>query len=178
MKDFSQFILNIITIFSFVFYGIGIYLYVTIPLGKWDNIAVDLAIQIVGPLLGVILVIICGAFILLLTYSIQKFKIVNVFLCWFWIFSLYQCAINTFLQISMKDLSINEPINQFFKNLFPDFWYPAKEMVFFLISLVLTYFWIKRITKADFKKLDILLIALASFILVGGTVISQLFLMS
>jgi hypothetical protein len=40
------------------------------------------------------------------------------------------------------------------------------------------YFWVKKITKADFKKLDILLIGLASFILVGGTVISQVILMS
>jgi len=164
MNDLKQFILNIVTIFSFILYGIGIYLYVTIPLGKWDNIAVDLAIQIIGPLLGVILIIVSGSLILLLTYYIQKLKIANVFLCWFWIFSLYQCAINTILQISTKNLSINEPINQFFKNLFPTFWYPAKEIVFLLISLVLTYFWIKRISKTDFKKLDILLIALASFI--------------
>lgn len=175
MKDFKQLILDIATIFSFVLYAIGIYLYVTIPLGNWDNVAVNLAIQILGPLLGTISIIAFGSLILLLTYFIQKFKITNVFLCWFWIFSLYQCAINTFLQINGLP---DEPINQFFKYFFPSFWYPAKEIIFLVISLLLTYVWVKKITQANFKRLDIFLIGLASFILVGGTIISQLFLMT
>jgi len=173
MKDLKQFILNIIAIFSFVLYGIGIYLHVAIFGEKWGNVAVDLAIQIVGPLLGVILIIIFGTFILLITYYIQQIKITNVFLCWFWILSLYQCAINSFLQFyGLPD----EPINQFFKYVVPSFWYPAKEICFLIITLLLTYVWVKKITKTDFKKLDLLLIGLASVILVGGTVISQLFL--
>ncbi|NVM54090.1 MAG: hypothetical protein HWN66_10355 [Candidatus Helarchaeota archaeon] len=175
MKDNKQFILNIIAVGSFILYGIGIYLYVTILNEDWGNIAIDFAIQLVGPLVGVILVIIIGSIILLLSYYIQKLKHTNVLLCWFWIFSLYQCTINTFLQVSGRP---DEPINQFFKAVFPSFWYPAKEIFFLAISLVLTYFWVKKISKEDFTKWDSLLIALASLILVGGTVISQIFLMN
>lgn len=175
MKDNKQFILNIITIGSFILYGIGIYLHVSILGREWDNIAVDLALQVLGPLIGVILVIIIGSIILLLTYFFQKLKRTNIFLCLFWIFSLYQCAINSFLQFySLPD----EPINQFFKIIFPNFWYPAKEIFFLIISLLLTYIWIKKISKENFTKSDIFLIALAAFILVGGTVISQLILMN
>lgn len=175
MKDLKQFILNIITIVSFVFYGIGIYLHVAILGEEWGNIAVDFAIQVVGPVAGVLLVMVFGALILLITFYLQKLRVTNVLLCWFWIFSLYQCAINSFLQFyGLPD----EPINQFFKLLLPTFWYPMKEIVFLISSLLLTYLWVKRITQVDFKRADIVLIALASFVLVGGTVISQLFLMA
>ncbi len=175
MKEIKQFILNLIAIFSFILYGIGIYLHVAILGVEWGNIAVDFAIQIVGPVAGVLLVVIFGSLILLFTYYIQKLRITNVLLCWFWILSLYQCAINSFLQFyGLPD----EPINQFFKFIFPTFWYPTKEIVFLAVSLLLTYLWVKKITIADFKKSDILLIALASFVLVGGTVISQLLLMT
>ena len=175
MKEIKQLILNLIAIFSFILYGIGIYLHVAILGVEWGNIAVDFAIQIVGPVAGVLFIVIFGSLILFFTYYIPKSRITNVFLCWFWILSLYQCAINSFLQFyGLPD----EPINQFFKFLFPSFWYPTKEIVFLIISLLLTYLWVKKITKTDFKKSDILLIALASFILVGGTVISQLLLMT
>ena len=175
MKNKTQLILNIFAAISFIFYGIGIYFYVTILGEEWGNVAVDLAIQIVGPLVGVLFVILIGAFILFLTLYLQKTRHTNVLLCWFWIFSLYQCAINTFLQIhGLPD----EPINQFFKNLIPQFWYPTKELVFLAVSLLLTYIWIKRITKERFTKLDLMFFALASFLLVGGTIISQLFLMN
>jgi len=144
MKDKTQVILNFFAAISFIFYGIGIYFYVTMLGEEWGNVAVDLAIQIVGPLVGVILVILIGAFILFLTLYIQKTRHTNVLLCWFWILSLYQCAINTFLQIQGLP---DEPINQFFKNLIPQFWYPTKELVFLLVSLLLTYVWIKKISK-------------------------------
>jgi len=175
MKEIKQLILNLLAIFSFILYGIGIYLHVAILGVEWGNIAVDFAIQIVGPVPGVLLVVVFGSLILLFTYYLQKLRISNILLCWFWILSLYQCAINSFLQFyGLPD----EPINQFFKFLLPTFWYPAKEIVFLIISLLLTYLWVKKINKADFKKSDILLIALAAFILVGGTVISQLLLMT
>ncbi len=175
MKEKGQFILNIIAVISFIAYGIGIYLFITVLGEDWGNIAVDLAIQSVGPLAGVILVIAIGAFILFLTLYIQKTRHTNVLLCWFWILSLYQCAINTFLQIQGLP---DEPINQFFKILIPEFWYPTKELVFLAVSLLLTYIWIKKISKEDFTKLDLLLITLAASLLVGGTVISQIFLLS
>ena len=174
MEDKKQVLLNLIAIGSFILYGLGIYLYVQIY-GEWGNIAVDFAIQVLGPLLGVIIVAFFGSMVLLLTYYIQKFRKTNVFLCWFWIFSLYQCAINTFLQISGLP---DEPINQFFKWLFPGFWYPAKEVFFLIISLIITYIWVKKLSKDDFKRIDVTLIAVAALILVGGTVISQIFLLN
>jgi hypothetical protein len=175
MKNTKQFILNIIAIVSFILYGIGIYFYVTILHEEWGNVAVDLAIETVGPLVGVLFIIVIGSIILLITYYIHQLRHTNVFLCWFWIFSLYQCAINTFLQIGGLP---DEPINQFFKIILPNFWYPAKELVFMVIALILTYFWVKKISKEGFGRFDYLLIAFAALLLVGGTVISQLFLMN
>ncbi len=164
-----------VAIGSFILYGMGIYLIVAVLGKEWGNIAVDLALQMLGPLYGVILVIVIGSLILLISYYIQKLRKINVFLCWFWILSLYQCAINSFLQFAGLP---DEPINHFFKSVFAGFWYPAKELFFLGISLFLTYFWVKRISKENFTHLDLSLIALTSFILVGGTVISQLFLMN
>lgn len=171
MKDRGQLLLNVIAIFSFILYGIGIYLHVGILGTEWGNIAVDLALDILGPLMGIIIVIVIGAFILLITFQIHSFQKINVFLCWFWVFSLYQCAINSFLQF--YDLP-DEPINQFFKLFFPSFWYPAKEIVFGIIAILLTFFWVRFFAKQEFSKLDCILIALTICILVGGTIVSQL----
>ncbi|MHA1652206.1 MAG: hypothetical protein ACTSYB_18645 [Candidatus Helarchaeota archaeon] len=175
MEDSKQFILNLVTIVSFILYAIGIYLHVAILGEEWGNIAIDLAIQLLNPLFGVIIVVIIGILILLLTYYFQMSRNTNVFLCWFWIFSLYQCALNAFLQFyGLPD----EPINQFFKSWFPSLWYPMKEMFFLIISLILTYIWVIYISKRVFSKSDIILITLAAFLLVGGTLISQLLLMN
>ena len=175
MKDTKLLILNMVAIGSFILYGMGIYLIVAVLGKEWGNIAVDLALQMLGPLYGVILVIVVGSLILLIAYYIQKLRKINVFLCWFWILSLYQCAINSFLQFAGLP---DEPINQFFKSVFVGFWYPAKEICFLGISLFLTYFWVKKVAKESFTHFDLSLIALIAFILVGGTVISQLFLMN
>ena len=175
MQEKNQVVLNLIAIGSFILYGIGIYLHVGILGLDWGNVAVDAAIQTLGPLGGVVIVILIGTLILLVTFFIQKTRKTNVFLSWFWILSLYQCAINSFLQFYGKP---DEPINQLFKFLFPNFWYPAKELFFLIISLVLTYLWVKMVSKDTFIKLDLALISIAAFLLVGGTVISQLFLLS
>jgi len=169
----NQLILNIIAIISFIFYSIGIYLHTAILNEKWGNIAVDFAISICGPLGGVIIVSIFGAFILLLSCYISILRHINIFLCFFWIFSLYQCAINSFLQFyNLPD----EPINQFFKYYWPNFWYPVKEIVFTIISILLTIIWVYKFSKEKFDKLDIILLITLCFILIGGTVWSQIFL--
>jgi hypothetical protein len=175
MKDRNEFILNLITIVSFILYAWGIYLHVAILGEEWGNVAVDLAIDVVGPLFGVIVVVLVGAGILLFTYFIKLFKKLNIFLCFFWILSLYQCAINSFLQFyGLPD----EPINQFFKLIAPNYWYPIKEIIFIAISLCLTVLWIKKIAKNDLEKIDVLLIIVILVVLVGGTLFSQIFLIN
>lgn len=135
MQEKGPFFLNLLALVSFIFYAIGIYLHVGILGVEWGNIAVDLALDLLGTIIGVIMVVVIGSIILLLTYKIQKFKLTNIFLCWFWIFSLYQCAINSFLQFyGLPD----EPINQFFKSTFFSFWYPIKEICFAITALLLT----------------------------------------
>ncbi|MHA1788278.1 MAG: hypothetical protein ACTSXT_03515 [Candidatus Helarchaeota archaeon] len=173
MKEDKQFLLNIVAIISFILYAIGIYLHVAILGEKWGNVAVDFAIEIVGALWGVIFVVLIGALILLLSFYVNLFKKLNIFLCFFWIFSLYQCAINSFLQFfGLPD----EPINQFFKYYWPNLWYPVKEIFFTIISIILTIIWVKKVSKTGFKKTDALLIAILIIILIGGTLYSQLFL--
>ena len=162
LKDKPIILLNIITIIGFVLYGIGIILYTAILNKKWGNAAVDLGIEILGPVLGTVVVLLLEIGILIVAYFISKIKYfttaTNMFLCWFWIFSLYQCAINTFLSLSNLP---NEAINIFFKTLWPDFWYPVKELVFIIISLVLTAIWFKKVNKEQkITKLDILLISI------------------
>ena len=175
MKNKSNFVLNIIAIISFIFYGIGIYLEVAILNQRWGNAEVDLLMQIFGPLMGVIAVVVIGASILAFTYSISKFESTNIFLCWFWIISLYQCAVNSFL--SVNDLP-NEPINLFFKNLFPLFWYPMKEMVFIALSIGLTYYWVEKISKKDVSKLDLIIIISISLLLIIAIAMSQITLIN
>ncbi|MBD3230407.1 MAG: hypothetical protein GF329_19665, partial [Candidatus Lokiarchaeota archaeon] len=127
MENRNQLLLNLMTIISFILYAASIYLHVRILGEEWGNIAVDLAIDLVGPLLGVIIVVLIGAFILIITYYIEFLRTTNIFLCFFWILSLYQCALNAFLQFfGLPD----EPINQFFKYFFQNFWYPIKEICF------------------------------------------------
>ena len=131
MKHKPTIILNFICIIGFIFYGIGIILYTSILGKRWGNAAVDLGIQIFGPILGTVLVLLIEIGILISTHFLSKFErvttAINIFLCWFWIFSLYQCAINTFL--SFYNLP-NEPINLFFKTFWPNFWYPNLAILF------------------------------------------------
>ena len=169
------FILNLITIGGFIAYVIGIYLHVVLLGLDWGNIAVDLSIRVLGPILGLFLVVLIGGIILFLCFFIKKLRIINVFLCWFWIISLYQCAINSFLQyFSLPD----EPINQFFKIISPQYWYPIKEIVFIITSVLLTIAWIRKVHEMELKKWDWLLIFAISSILIGATLVSQIFLIN
>jgi len=169
------FILNLITIGGFIAYVIGIYFHVVLLGRDWGNVAVDLSIRVLGPILGLFLVVIIGGIILFLCFFIKKLRVINVFLCWFWIISLYQCAINSFLQyFSLPD----EPINQFFKFISPQYWYPIKEIVFILTSILLTIVWIKKVHKLDVTKQDWVLIIAISAILIASTLVSQIFLIN
>ena len=171
MKSKSNLLLNIIAVISFIFYAIGIYFEVTILKQRWGNAEVDLVIQIFGPIMGVIIVVLIGACILAFTYSISKFEVTNIFLCWFWIISLYQCAINSFLTVNMLS---NEPINLFFKALFPTFWYPMKEMIFLALSIGLTYFWVEKILKREVSQLDLFIIISICLLLIIAISLSQI----
>lgn len=153
-------LLNIICVIGFILYGIAIILYTVVLNQRWGNAAIDLGIQILGPIFGTIVVLLIEIGILITAYSISKYKktttATNIFLCWFWILSLYQCAINSFL--SFQNLP-NEPINLFFKTMWPYFWYPMKELVFIIISLTLTYIWFKKIkTDEEISKYDMIII--------------------
>ncbi len=174
-KSKTSLVLNVITVIAFVFYAIGIYLEITLLNNRWGNAEVDLLIQTFGPIMGVIVVVVIGASILAFTYSISKFEAANIFLCWFWIISLYQCAINSFLTVNGLP---NEPINLFFKVLFPTFWYPMKEMVFVAISTGLTYFWVEKILKKEVSKLDLIIIVSISLLLIIAIALSQITLIN
>jgi len=174
-KERELIALNIITIFGFCLYAYGIYLHTAIRGKQWGNVAIDLSIQILGPLLGVIVVVMIGALILLFTLEITPFHTTNIFLCWFWIFSLYQCAVNSLLNFVNHP---NEPINQFFKWLFPTLWYPVKEICFVLTAVLLTYLWLQKISKKELTKLDMLLILILSTCLILTTLGSQLLLIN
>ncbi|MFX0101305.1 MAG: hypothetical protein ACFFCS_17155 [Candidatus Hodarchaeota archaeon] len=175
MKNRPLFILNLVAILSFVLYAIGIYIQVVYQGIEWGNVAVNLALQVLGPLLGVIVVVLIGAAVLLSLYAIKRLQAIDIFLCWFWIISLYQCAINSFLQFNGLP---DEPINQFFKFLFPDFWYPVKEVAFIIASLLLTIWWMKKVQAEEMKRADYVIVLILGVVMVGGTVISQLFLMN
>lgn len=174
-EEKKTFILNLIAIGSFGLYAIGIYLHVAILGNEWGNIAVDLSLRVLGPILGLILVVLIGLVILLFTFFIQRLRITNIYLCWFWIISLYQCAVNSFLQFyGLPD----EPINLFFKIIFPAFWYPAKEIVFISVSIILTYLWIKKTHHIEVDKIDMVLIGLICAIMIVATLSSQIFLIN
>lgn len=175
MRDKNLFILNIIAIISFVFYAIGIYLQVVFQGIDWGNLVVNALLQLFGNEIGVIMVVVVGAAILLILFLMSKLHSVDIFLCWFFIFSLYQCAINSFLQFNNLP---DEPINQFFKTLFPDFWYPAKEIVFVIICFLLTLIWIKKVSKAELKTFDLILIAFLSVSLIIIIALSQILLIN
>jgi len=174
-------ILNFITIVGMILYAFGIYLETAILGRVWGNSIVNLAIQILGPLFGIIIVTLIEIGILAFAYSLSKLDKVeitiapNIFLCWFWILSLYQCAINSFL--SFYGLP-NEPINLFFKTLWPYFWYPMKELAFISISIVLTWYWCIKIEETSLLKVDIILISLVSVIMWSSTAMSQISLIN
>jgi len=162
--------LNIITIGSFILYAAGIYIQVAFQGITWGNIAVNLALQVLGNELGTVVVVAVGAFILILLYLLPKLHVVDVFLCWFWILSLYQCAANSFLQFcGLPD----EPVNQFFKILFPAAWYPVKEIVFIIASIGLTVLWVREVMKRKFQRYEIFLILLLSSVMIVTTALSQ-----
>ena len=169
------FILNLITIGGFILYVIGIYLHVVLLGLDWGNVAVDLSIRILGPFFGLLLVVLIGGFILFFCFFVKKLRIINIFLCWFWIISLYQCAINSFLQyFSLPD----EPVNQFFKFISPRFWYPIKEIIFIVISVLLTIIWVNKVHKLEVSKWDWVLIFAISTLLITATLVSQIFLIN
>ena len=179
MKNKPLLILNLITIIGMIFYAVGIYLETEILKRTWGNSAVNFSIQIFGPLIGLIIVTLIEIGILTLTFLLSKFKDItvatNVYMCWFWIFSLYQCAINSIL--SFVNLP-NEPINLFFKILWPNFWYPMKELIFIIISIILTWIWMKKIEKINSLKLDIFIIVLLSIGLWLTVAVSQMTLIN
>ncbi|MHA1147346.1 MAG: hypothetical protein ACTSR8_03790 [Promethearchaeota archaeon] len=179
MKNTPSIVLNIITLIAFIFYVIGIFLETFIMNKRWGNSAVDYSLTIFGPILGLALVVLIGGSILLVSYLISKLKrfslVLNIFLCWFWILSLYQCAINSFL--SFYGLP-NEPINQFFKTFFPNFWYPIKELIFMVISCIFTYFWMKNYTDQVISIYDLALIIITMLLLIATIIWSQLHLIN
>ena len=168
-------ILNLIAILSFVLYAIGIYIQMVYQGIEWGNVAVSLALQVLGPFLGVVLVAIIGTAILLSLYTVERLHATNIFLCWFWTLSLYQCETNSFLQFNGLP---DEPINQFFKFLFPDFWYPAKEVAFIIVAVLLTVLWMKKVQDKKMSRLDVVIVLLLSTVMVIGTAASQIFLMN
>ncbi|TFG06797.1 MAG: hypothetical protein EU539_06635 [Promethearchaeota archaeon] len=180
MNKKSTIALNIVTVVGFILYGIGIILYTTVLNQRWGNAAVDLGIQILGPIAGTIIVLSIEIGILYVAYFIKRFEKIthatNIFLCWFWIFSLYQCAINCFLSLQSMP---NEPVNLFFKTFWPNFWYPVKELFFIIISSFLTWAWFRYLEKdMSMTKLDkmIIFIICAAFWLT--IVLSQLLLIN
>ncbi|MHA1369152.1 MAG: hypothetical protein ACTSWN_07365 [Promethearchaeota archaeon] len=170
-SNIRTFVLNLVAIFSFVLYAIGIYIQVEIQGIRWGNAVVNFSIQVLGPLFGVVIVVLVGAAILMISYFITRLHAINVFLCWFWIISLYQCAVNSFLQFNNIP---DEPINQFFKYLFPSLWYPVKEISFIIVSFLLTFLWLKKVSKRDFSRFDVIFICCLSATMVFATLYSQI----
>ncbi|MHA1294293.1 MAG: hypothetical protein ACTSQJ_16715 [Promethearchaeota archaeon] len=175
MEDKNLFILNIIAIISFIFYAIGIYIQVVFQGILWGNLIVFTLLRTFGNEFGVVMVVIIGGGILLTLYFLPKFRSIDIFFCWFFILSLYQCAINSFLQFNNLP---DEPINQFFKFFFPNFWYPAKEIIFILISIMATIIWLRKISKEEIKAFDIFLILISSISLIIVITFSQILLIN
>ena|GEM_PF-1790428 len=167
----KRMLLNIITLGGLLAYVIGIYIRVVILGESWGNILVVGTTALGGPLAGIVLVFIFYALIIYLTYRITVFQGLNIFLCFFWILSWYQCAINEYLYALGLP---NEPINLFFKWLFPTLWYPAKETVFVLVSLLLTIRGRETFLHRELKRGDYLLIGLVSGFMLLLILISQL----
>ncbi|MEX2681027.1 MAG: hypothetical protein Q6373_005465 [Candidatus Sigynarchaeota archaeon] len=162
--------LNITTIVAFVLYAIGIYIQVAFQGITWGNVAVNLALHVLGNELGTATVVAVGAFVMTLLYRLPKLHVADVFLCWFWILSLYQCAANSFLQFaSLPD----EPVNQFFKILFPAAWYPVKEIAFIVASIGLTILWACKVVKRQFQRHEVFLIVVLSSVMIVTTALSQ-----
>ena len=175
IKEKQLFILNLIAIGSFILYAIGIYIQVTFQGITWGNVVVNFALQVLGNALGVVMVVVIGACILLSLFMIPKFRVIDVYLCWFWILSLYQCAANSFLQFfGLPD----EPINQFFKFLFPTAWYPVKEITFIIVSIILTMLWMRKVWKRNFERYELILIVLVSAVMIIATAFSQVLLLN
>ncbi len=79
MRDNKLFFLNIITIISFIFYAIGIYLQVTYQGIEWGNLLVYSLLQIFGYEFGVIMVVLIGAIALIILYLWKKMEIIDIF---------------------------------------------------------------------------------------------------
>ena len=164
-------ILNLITIGGLVAYVVGIYLHVVVLGETWDNILVVGTIALGGNIVGIILVFLIYATVIYITYRFRVFQGLNLYLCWFWILSWYQCAINEFLYFYNLP---NEPINQFFKYAFPTLWYPAKEVVFTLASAALAIFGRKIFIDRSFTKIDYILIGVVGGGMLFAVLLSQL----
>jgi len=147
-------ILNILTLVGFIAYAAGIYLWVTKSCGYWLNPLIRILLSM-GPTGGSILIVLIGGVVLAVTLCVDRLRGLNIFLCWFFILSLYQCAANTFLTVFRW---ADEPINQFFKAHFAAKWYPVKECVFAVIALLLALWWTRSI--GERRKLDRVDIAL------------------
>lgn len=179
MKQESLLFLNVFAVIGMIFYAIGIYLETAILKKIWGNSAINLSIQVFGPLYGVIVVTLVEIGFLFLSYLISKIKGItiatNVFLCWFWILSLYQCAINSMLNFYNLP---NEPINLFFKSISPDLWYPLKELAFIAISIIMMWIWSKKVDFFEFTKIDMLIIVALSVFLWLAVATSQITLIN
>ncbi|MHA1732627.1 MAG: hypothetical protein ACTSU5_11845 [Promethearchaeota archaeon] len=177
MENRFDLVLNVATAGGFVAYAAGIYLQVTRQGIRWGNVAVDLAIRTVGVAAGCVVVVLVGVAILGVSLALDRLRGVNVFLCWFWIFSLYQCALNSFLQLGGFP---DEPVNASLKYLFPTMWYPVKEALFTLASAGLTLLWDRRVwgDSRHLNRVDAVLVVVLGVALVGATLASQLTLLN
>ncbi|MHA1145395.1 MAG: hypothetical protein ACTSRW_11705 [Candidatus Helarchaeota archaeon] len=173
--EFKVNLLNAFAFGGFILYAIGIYLHVAIMHERWGNVAVDLALNLLGPLGGVILVVAIGGVILLTSRLLKFFRLTNIFLCWFWIPSLYQCAVNSFLQFFQLP---DEPINLFFKIFFPTAWYPVKEVVFTSIALSLTFIWGIKVFDGSYQKVDVIFLSALAVVFIVATLASQFLLIN
>jgi len=164
-------VLNIVTIGGLVAYVIGIYLRVIVLGESWGNILVVETTALAGPILGIILVFIIYAFVVFLTFRLRVFQGLNLFLCWFWILSWYQCAINEFLYFYGLP---NEPINLFFKTTLPTLWYPAKEIVFTSVSIAVAIVGSRAFLNRKLNKIDYILIGLVGGGMLSAVLLSQI----
>jgi hypothetical protein len=164
LKKRATGILNIAAFFGFIAYGIGIYLWVTRTDGIWLNPVINILLKM-GPLPGVLAMVAIGAGLLIGTLLVDRLAGLNVFFCWFFILSLYQCALNTILTVYGFS---EEPINCFFRAQFPAKWYPVKECVFTVMAVFLTWLWARYIWKSrKLSRFDLILITVTALLLIG-----------
>jgi hypothetical protein len=163
--------LNVATLGGLLAYVVGIYLHVVLLGQEWGNVLVVGTIAIAGRTGGIALVFVIYTLVLFITLNFASLRGLNLFLCWFWILSWYQCAINEFLYYFGLP---NEPVNRFFKAAFPTLWYPAKELVFIALALLFTFLGRKKFMTRPFNIVDYALVALVSGGMLHAIVMSQI----